>query len=419
MARYHRRRPLRYARGRDAQLQRSPRLRQQRAHAASRQSERHQGAAFPRQGRSQSPARRDYGRGSCPDPALDRDEELQARPEAAAVLARGRLSGEQPAYPHRPGDLYAELRRFNHAAKEGPEAAGPAVFRAGEAVSQAARNGGRTIMAYRGFIASITLASGLCMLIAGAQAFDESKYPDWKGKWDRQDPPRWVQRGDKAPLTAEYQAIFDANVADQKAGGMGTEPSWMCLPPGMPRIMNAYEPMEIVITPATTHIFISHVHDNRRIFTDGRDWPREIEPSFSGYSIGKWLDTDGDGRYDTLEVETRGLKGPRSYDTSGLPLHRDNQSVIKERIYLDKADPNTIYDEITVNDQALTRPWSIVKKASRKPGVRPNWHTEACSEDNIWVRIGNEAYYLSADGALMPIKKNQTPPDLKYFSQTK
>jgi hypothetical protein len=32
-----------------------------------------------------------------------------------------------------------------------------------------------------------------------------------------------------------------------------------------------------------------------------------LEPRYLGYSIGKWLDTDGDGRYDTLEVETRGM----------------------------------------------------------------------------------------------------------------
>jgi hypothetical protein len=33
------------------------------------------------------------------------------------------------------------------------------------------------------------------------------------------------------------------------------------------------------------------------------------DPQFVGYSVGKCLDTDGDGRYDTLEVETRGMKG--------------------------------------------------------------------------------------------------------------
>jgi hypothetical protein len=33
------------------------------------------------------------------------------------------------------------------------------------------------------------------------------------------------------------------------------------------------------------------------------------------------------------------------------------------------------------------------------------------------VQVGNEAYYLSADGLLMPAKKDQRPPDLRYFNQ--
>jgi hypothetical protein len=35
-------------------------------------------------------------------------------------------------------------------------------------------------------------------------------------------------------------------------------------------------------------------------------WPSEIEPTFAGYSLGKWIDEHGDGRHDVLEVETRG-----------------------------------------------------------------------------------------------------------------
>jgi hypothetical protein len=95
-------------------------------------------------------------------------------------------------------------------------------------------------MPYRSAIGAMVLAGLLGVAAAPAPAFDETKYPDWKGKWDRADPPRWIPRGEKAPLTVEYQAIFDWNTADQKAGGHGTEPSWMCLPPGMPRIMNVY-----------------------------------------------------------------------------------------------------------------------------------------------------------------------------------
>jgi hypothetical protein len=272
-------------------------------------------------------------------------------------------------------------------------------------------------MAHRGWIAALTLTTAVCMASAGARAFDESKYPNWKGQWNREGAPRWVQGTDKAPLTPEYQKIMDANVADQKNGGMGTEPSWMCLPPGMPRIMNAFEPMEIVITPDTTFVLISHIHDNRRIYTDGRTFPSEIEPTFHGYSIGHWIDTTGSGRYDELDVETRGMKGPRAYDTSGLPLHADNRTVVREKLYLDKNDGNKLHDEVTTYDDALTHPWTVVKTYDRDPNPRPNWLEEVCAENNPHVRIQNDNYFIGADGLLMPAKKGQKAPDLKYFGQ--
>ena len=101
-----------------------------------------------------------------------------------------------------------------------------------------------------------------------------------------------------------------------------------------------------------------------------------------------------------------------------MPFHSDGQAIIKERIYLDKADRNMLYDEITVIDNALTRPYSKKQTATRNPDPRPVWHSDHCSENNPHIRIGNEPYFLSADGKLMPSKKNQAPPDLSYFKQT-
>ena len=263
-----------------------------------------------------------------------------------------------------------------------------------------------------------TIATALLMTAAPARAFDESKYPDLKGQWDRTTQPRWAD-AKSAPLTPEYRAIFEANLKDQASGGQGTDPTFTCVAPGMPRVMNAYEPFEIVVTPRTTHILMDHIHDSRRIFTDDREWPKQIQPSFSGYSIGKWIDEDGDGRYDVLVVETRGLAGPRSYDSTGLPFHADNETIINERIYLDKADKNTLYDEITVSDHALTRPWTTVKKYVHKPDKRPVWHEAVCPENNPHVVIADEPYMLSAGGFLMPAKKDQAPPNLKYFPQAR
>ena len=213
-------------------------------------------------------------------------------------------------------------------------------------------------MRNRSSIGAIALAAATLLAAhSGARAFDESKYPDLKGQWVRNGNPNWVPVAGPAPLTPEYKAIYDANRADMAAGGVGDVPSTFCIPQGMPMMMDLYDPMEIIVTPEITYILISHVNDSyRRIYTDGRDWPADIEATYAGYSIGRWIDEDGDGRYDVLEVETRNFKGPRTLDPSGMPTHADNQSIVNERIYFDKADPNTLHDEITVLDHALTRP---------------------------------------------------------------
>jgi len=247
-----------------------------------------------------------------------------------------------------------------------------------------------------------------------ARAHDESKYPDLSGVWPGTGGNKWPP---PAPLTAEYQAIFEANLRDQEAGGHGDTPTVGCLPPGMPRQMNVYDPMQIVVTPDIVHLLIEHVKDSRRIYTDGRDFPKEMEPMFAGYSIGKWEDTDGDGRYDTLVVETRGLKGPRTYDSTGIPMHKNNRTVVKERLTQDKTNPNILHNEITTIDDALTGPWTITKTYRRLPKQsEPYWWREAvCAENNPHIKIAGEVYMVGADGHLMPTRKDQPPPNLKYF----
>src|SRR5207253_7312242 len=92
----------------------------------------------------------------------------------------------------------------------------------------------------------------------------------------------------------------------------------------------------------------------------------------------------------------------------------DGKSVIKERIYLDKANPNVLYDEITTYDHALTRPWAVKKRYVRE--TRPVvWVESSCPEGNPHVRIGGEFYMRGSDDLLMPAKKGQKPPDMKHF----
>ena len=278
-------------------------------------------------------------------------------------------------------------------------------------------------MRNRTLIGAVAMAAVLGAGATPAQAFDDTKYPDLKGQWRpiggpmRFDTLKAWGQGQGAPLNAKYQAIFEANLEDQAAGGQGTTPTFTCISPGMPRVTNGYGQIEIVITPQTTHILVQHIHDNRRIFTDGRDWPAVIEPTLIGYSIGKWVDTTGGGRYDALEVETRGFKGPRAFDSSGIPLDGDNQTIVKERIHLDAADRNVYHDEVTVIDHALTRPWTVDKRYRRENTAQPYWREVSCSENNNHLEIAKQPYMLSADGFLMPTKKDQPPPDLRYFKQ--
>jgi len=296
-------------------------------------------------------------------------------------------------------------------------------------------------MRFRDSIGATALAAALLMAFVGAAAADDAKYPDLKGQWrratnagllaggagglrwdDSKPPnPNSLSLGQEPPLTPEYQVIYQANLADMAKGGQGIDPTYSCVSPGMPRVMIAYSPLEIVVTPETTYIMFERDHDHyRRVYTDGRDYPANmaLEPRFLGYSIGKWLDENHDGRYEVLEVETRGLKGPRVYDATGIPLHADNETIVKERIYLDKANSNLLHDEVTTIDHALTRPWTVDKTYRRVVTNKPIWWDHAvCGEENAHVGIGGEVYYLSGDGLLMPAMKDQPAPDLRYFKK--
>jgi hypothetical protein len=283
------------------------------------------------------------------------------------------------------------------------------------------------IMVHQSTIGAIAMAAALLMAVAGAQAFDESKYPDWSGQWrrvpdggpPRYDPSKPNGRGQAAPLKEPYRLMHEASMADQAAGGQGLyRSSVRCVPMGMPWQMNGTFPFEFVFTEKTTFVLSEiSTQQPRRIYTDGRGWPEVLDPTFTGYSIGRWVDEGGGGRFNVLEVETRDLRVPRIYDQTGIPFHEDGQAVIKERIYLDKANPNILHDEITTTDNALTHPWTATKTFERLPTVV--WTENNCAEGNDNVAIGKEDFLLSADGYLMPTRKDQAPPDLRYFNQPK
>jgi hypothetical protein len=264
---------------------------------------------------------------------------------------------------------------------------------------------------------ALTCLAALGVSVAEVRAFDDTLYPDWHGAWFRMgsgsyDPSKPSGLRQQAPLTPEFQKRLEASLADQAAGGQGNNPGYRCSSHAMPRVMIATVPIEFLFTPQTTYVALERLTQVRRVYTDGRDWPAQLQHSTLGYSIGKWTDEDGDGRYDVLEIETRAIKGPHVYDSSGIPFHPDEKAVVKERLRLDKTT-DVLRNEITTIDSALTRPWTITRSYRRTRDYK--WSPYSCGADNQHVVIGKEDYMLSADGLLMPVRKDQPPPDLRKF----
>ncbi len=151
-------------------------------------------------------------------------------------------------------------------------------------------------MVYRGTLMALALATALMLSVGAAKAQDKAQdktYPNWKGEWTtviprlpgqqlRFDPNKPYGKGQQAPLTEEYQKIYQANLAEQAEGGQGLFLDHAsCLPGGMPSMMSAGT-HEYVVTPETTYILLGT--DVRRIFTDGRPWPTDLEPTYQGFS---------------------------------------------------------------------------------------------------------------------------------------
>ena len=143
-------------------------------------------------------------------------------------------------------------------------------------------------------------AVALFTSVAAAEAFDDAKYPDFSGQWrairlgvggqPAFDPTKAWGRAQQAPLTPEYKAVFEASLAEQAKGGQGNWYSGArCLPPGMPATMTVYSEMEIVVLPEITYLLFNHnLPTERRVYTDERGWPAEVDLTYQGYSIGRY-----------------------------------------------------------------------------------------------------------------------------------
>ena len=74
---------------------------------------------------------------------------------------------------------------------------------------------------------------------------------------------------------------------------------------------------------------------------------------------------------------------------------------------------------MTTIDHAFTRPWTAKKNCLPDPAEKPVWRVSICAEGNPWLKIGGNNYFLSANGLLMPTRKGEPPPDLRYVPSWK
>ena len=170
--------------------------------------------------------------------------------------------------------------------------------------------------------------------------------PDLSGIWRvvAGEPARFA-RPDNVPFQP-WAREFQKKVADSFSSGRTSE---RCLPSGIPQQMLVPGlPFKIVQTPGLVLTLFEEFIDYRQVFTDGRALPKERQPSWYGYSIGRW-------EQDTLVVETVGITDRHWLDDSGYP-HSDALK-ITERIR--RSDFGRMDIEFTFDDpKAYTKPWT-------------------------------------------------------------
>ena len=154
---------------------------------------------------------------------------------------------------------------------------------------------------------------------------------------------------DPVSMTPWAQAKYDAAKPGygSKASVDTTDPILRCNPSGVPRILYWPQPFEIVQTPERVFMFFEHERVWRQIWTDGRNHPKDLEPTWMGDSIGKW---EGD----TFVVDTIGLNDKSWLDAYGHPHSEELHVVERYR----RPDSNTLTLQFTVEDpKAYTTPW--------------------------------------------------------------
>ena len=130
-----------------------------------------------------------------------------------------------------------------------------------------------------------------------------------------------------------------------------------CDPLGVPRVLLANHPFKMIPLPNEVIVLYERSHDFRELYTDGRQHPKDLDPSWWGHSIGKWEDG-------ALAVDSIGFNDKTWLDYGGLP-HTEALHIIER---YKRADHNTLQLTLTVDDpKAYTKPWTVNRTYTLKP----------------------------------------------------
>ena len=148
---------------------------------------------------------------------------------------------------------------------------------------------------------------------------------------------------------AEYKRRVDTKGKD--------DPNNFCLPSGIPEKDAVTSPWKIIQSPKLIVILYESRTIYRQVFMDGRQLPKDPNPTWQGYSVGHW---DGD----TLVVETAGTNGKAWLDTNGHPVTEALK--VTERFH--RKDFGHMDLSITIDDpKAYTKPWTVVENPELQP----------------------------------------------------
>jgi hypothetical protein len=193
------------------------------------------------------------------------------------------------------------------------------------------------------------------------------------------------------PYKPEWMKQFDEHRNRVATTGVNTlDPTAGCLPPGMPRMMSAVYPMEILMTPDQVTIITEWMGQIRRVYTDGRPHPEDPDITYVGHSTGTW-------DKDVLVIDTVAMKGDTVLDQTGMK-HSD-QIRVTERMRL--IDPQTLENQLTLDDPvAFTQPWTVTRTFRRaKPG----------DEMREFVCMENNRNPIKPDGSVGVILQGNEP----------